>query len=64
MKCVLYLNLHGEYLEQIAAGTKRIEYGKRTAHTNLSSGQGPVFSRPPDRPEDGQSKRDSLLDFG
>lgn len=31
-RCVLHLNLHREYLEQIAVGTKRIENRSRTPY--------------------------------
>jgi ASC-1-like (ASCH) protein len=32
MSAVLHLNLHREFFAQIAAGTKRIEYRRRTAY--------------------------------
>jgi len=32
MRAVLHLNLHREFFSQIAAGTKRTEYRKRTSY--------------------------------
>jgi hypothetical protein len=57
MVSILHLNLHREFFAQIAAGTKRIEYRRRTIFWRcrlegaITTGSSPAMNRPANAPQ-------------